>query len=142
MKTTVKLNHLAISVRDLEESISWYEDIFGLKVIAKMTIPHNGVNLAFVGNESFVIEMLCVPGANPLPDGRSHPDTDNATLGVKHLCVAVENNREFVEALRAKGVKIVFEPDGMPSYAAFINDPTGNIIEVFDTGFDISTIGH
>ena len=105
-----------------------------------MTIPHNGYKLAFIGNGEFILELFDVPNANPLPEGRSHPDTDNATLGVKHMCFSVDNNREFIQDLKERGVKVVFEPPNMPSYAAFVIDPTGNIIEIFDTSFDIATI--
>jgi catechol 2,3-dioxygenase-like lactoylglutathione lyase family enzyme len=138
--TPTKYNHTALSVRDLEESIEWYGEFFGLKELSRMTIPHNGFKLAFIGNENFTLELFCVPGANPLPEGRSHPDTDNCTLGVKHMCFAVDNNREFIQNLKERGVKIAFEPPNMPSYAAFINDPTGNIIEIFDTSFDVASI--
>jgi len=124
--------HVALSVRDIEESIAWYNDIFGLKTFMNSSIPHNGALMAFVGNENFRIELFQWPDFKPLPEGRSHPDTDNATLGCKHFCVAVDNAAEFVKGLRARGVNVVFEPAGMPSYCAFILDPTGNIIEVFD----------
>ncbi len=137
----MKLNHIALSVPNLEESVQWYKEILGFKELSRMTIPHNGVNLAFLKGGDLGLEILEVQGANPLPPERSHPDTDNNTHGVKHICISVDNNREFVEKLRRKGVKIVFEPEGMPSYAAFINDNAGNIIEIFDTSFDVATIG-
>lgn len=136
----MKLNHIALSVPNLEESVKWYKEMLGFKEVSRMTIPHNGVNLAFLKCGNFSIEILEVPGANPLPAGRSHPDEDNNTHGVKHICISVDNNREFVKDLKKKGVKVVFEPEGMPSYAAFINDNSGNIIEIFDSSFDIATI--
>lgn len=135
-----KFHHIALSVSNMEESVQWYKKYFDLDVVSRMTIPHNGVAIAFIGNEDFIIELLEVPGANPLPPERSHPDTDNQTLGCKHFCVAVENNVEFVNKLRADGVTIAFEPAGMPRYCAFVLDPTGNIIEVFDKDFDISSV--
>lgn len=135
MKAKVCLHHMAMSVKDLEESVAWYREMFGMSVIHTMTIEHTGARIAFVGNEDFVIEMLEVPGVKPLPEGRSHPDTDNAVMGFKHYCIIVENNKSFIEELKRKGVKVVFEfqPAGEESYAAFINDPTGNVIEVFDS---------
>lgn len=142
MKPMVKMHHIALSVPNLEESVQWYKDVLGLEVLSRQTIPHNGVNIAFIGNEDFIIEILGIPDGYLLPKDRSHPDTDNSTHGVKHICIAVDNNVEFVKQLKAKGVKVVFEPENMPRYAAFINDNTGNIIEIFDTDFDISTVGN
>ncbi len=134
MSAKVKLHHVAMSVNDLEESVAWYEEMFGMKVVHTMTIEHTGSKIAFVANEDFVIEMLQVPGSAPNPKERNHPDTDNAVQGFKHYCITVENNKEFIKGLVEKGVKIVFEfqPGGEESYCAFINDPTGNVIEIFD----------
>lgn len=134
MKAKVRLHHFAMSVKDLQKSVSWYEEMFDLKVINTISFEHTGAHMAFVGNEDFVIEMIQVPDAKPLPEGRSHPDTDNAVLGMKHYCISVEDNKTFIEGLKRKGVKVVFEvqPFDEESYAAFINDPTGNVIEVFD----------
>jgi catechol 2,3-dioxygenase-like lactoylglutathione lyase family enzyme len=134
-----QFHHVAISVRNLEESIAWYEDIFGLTVQATLKIPHNTTRVAFVGTKEFCIEILEVPGSAPLPEGRSHPDEDNLTLGVKHLCLIVDDPVEFTERARSKGVKVAFEVQDMPGgYVSFINDPTGNIIEIFKRGYDVS----
>ena len=141
MESKATFHHIGLSVKDMEESIKWYDDIFELKLLSRMTLPHNGVRLAFLGNGDFFIELFEVPDAKPLPPERSHPDTDNMTHGCKHFCVCVDNNREFVKNLKARGVKVVFEPEGAPSYCAFILDPTGNVIEVFDKTNDVSAIG-
>ena len=140
MEPVTIFHHVALSVKNIEESISWYDDVFDLKVLSRMTIPHNGTEIAFIGNSNFIIELLERGDAKPLPPERSHPDTDNATLGCKHFCVSVDNNYEFVQKLKARGVIVAFEPEGMPSYGAFILDPTGNIIEVFDKSFNVSNM--
>ncbi|HML37649.1 MAG TPA: VOC family protein [Bacillota bacterium] len=138
----MRLNHIALSVPDLEESVKWYKEILGFKELGRMVIPHNGVSIAFIKGGDFCLELLNVPGAKPLPPDRSHPDEDNRTHGVKHICITVDNGREFVEGLRKKGVKVVFEPEGMPAYGAFINDNTGNIIEIIDSSFDLEQMEH
>jgi len=140
MEPTTIFHHIALSVKDLEESVKWYDDVFDLKVLSRMTIPHNGARLAFIGNGNFIIELIQMPDSKPLPPERGHPDTDNATQGWKHLCVSVDNNYEFVQRLKARGIKVAFEPKGMPRYGAFILDPDGNIIEIFDKDFDVSVI--
>jgi len=138
MSKTAILRHVAISVPDVEQTVAWYRDCFGLEEISRMHIPHNGLEMVFIGNDDFVIELIQAPGANPLPEGRSHPDIDNFTHGVKHICIAVDNCKAFIEELKKKGVRVVFEfqPAGDISCAAFINDNAGNIIEVFDVQND------
>lgn len=138
MQPMTIFHHIALSVKSIEESIEWYDDVFGLRVLSRMTLPHNGTKIAFIGNDDFIIELFECPGARPLPPERSHPDTDNMTLGCKHFCVSVDNNFEFVQRMKARGVNVVFEPEGMPSYAAFILDPTGNVVEIFDKSYDVA----
>lgn len=127
-----KLHHVAISVPNLEESVAWYTEMLGLREIMRAGIPGTETRIAFVGNDDFQVEIFQVAGAKPLPKGRSMPNEDNATHGVKHLCLMVENARDYVAGLEARGVKKVFEPEGMPSYAAFVVDNAGNLIEFFD----------
>ena len=142
MEPKVTFHHVALSVRDMEESIAWYGEWFDFKVLSRMVIPHNGTRVTFIGNGDFIIELIVVEGAKPLPKERRHPDTDNATLGVKHICVAVDDNRAFVQKMKDAGVEIALEGDEpeMPRYGAHVLDPTGNIIEIFQKDFDVSTI--
>ena len=37
------VNHFAISVADLEESLAWYERVFGFQVLDRSEIPGTGV---------------------------------------------------------------------------------------------------
>ena len=139
---TVAFHHVALSVRDLEESIDWSGKFFGMKVLSRMTIPYSGASIAFIGNGEFIIELIYVEEHKPIPPERSHPDTDNEVLGVKHFCVAVDDNRAFIQMLKDNGVKIALEMQSppMPRYGAHVLDPTGNLIEIFQKDFDVATI--
>jgi len=129
----IKLHHVAISVPNLEESVTWYHDVLGFSETFRTSIPNTDVKIAFVGNDYFQIEIFEVPGADTLPKGRSHPNEDFKTHGVKHFCIIVPDAKQFVANLKEKSVEVVFEPKGMPSYAAFINDNAGNLIEIFES---------
>lgn len=137
MECKVRLHHFAISVEDLERSVAWYHDNFGLEVLHRMVIEHNQTRVAFVGNDQWAIEILEVPAHKPIPEYRLHPDTDNAVCGIKHFCIITDDNRAFIDRLKSRGVNVCFEyqPEGTgpESYCAFINDPDGNVIEVFDS---------
>lgn len=142
MEPKAVFHHVALSVADLDESIEWYNRYFDLKVLSSMTIPHVGTKIVFVGNGQFILELLKVKDPKPLPVERRHPDTDNATLGVKHICIAVDDNRALVDRMKVDGVEIAMEsePPEMPRYGAHVLDPTGNIVEIFQKDFDVSTI--
>jgi methylmalonyl-CoA/ethylmalonyl-CoA epimerase len=138
MSAIAKLAHIGISVEDISESLKWYHDVFGFELLSQKTLAHVGTKVAYIGNSDFIIELIKVVDPKPIPPERSHPDTDNSILGVKHFCVLVDNSREFVAKLKEKNVPVVFEPQTSESYVAFINDPTGNSVEIYDTTNDVS----
>ena len=123
----MKILHTMIRVNDLEESVRFYCDLLGMKLLRKKDYPSGRFTLAFVGygteSENAVIELT------------HNWDTREYELGnaFGHIAVGVEDIYETCEALRAKGAKIVREPGPMKhggSEIAFIEDPNGYKIEL------------
>ena len=48
------INHFAISVPDLEETIRWYSDIFGFTVIDRSEIPGAGIRVSHMQGAGFI----------------------------------------------------------------------------------------
>jgi catechol 2,3-dioxygenase-like lactoylglutathione lyase family enzyme len=128
---TMRLHHCAISVPDVEASIAWYQEMLGFEVFWRTVIPGLAVTLVQMKGAGFLLELFQVPGAAPLPEGRSHPDTDFRTHGVKHFAIEVSDAREFVKELQAKGVRLVHVAEFEGTYGAFILDNSGNLIEIW-----------
>ncbi len=126
------INHFAISVADLEETISWYSDIFGFTVMDRSVIPDAGIRVAHMQGKDFILEIFEAPGAAPLPEDRRFPNQDLMTHGNKHISFGVPDGHRAKEELTALGVEIamVAEVDG--TYGVFIRDNTGNLIEIFE----------
>jgi lactoylglutathione lyase len=125
----MRLLHTMIRVNDLEESIRFYCEILGMKLLRKKDYPSGRFTLAFVGYgaeaENTVVELTY------------NWDTHQYDLGngFGHLALGVEDIYGVCDQLRAKGVKIVREPGPMKhggSEIAFIEDPTGYKIELID----------
>ncbi len=123
----MKILHTMIRVNDLEESIRFYCDLLGMKLLRKKDYPDGRFTLAFVGygseSDAAVIELTY------------NWDTHQYDLGnaFGHLAVGVSDIYQTCEALRAKGGKIVREPGPMKfggSEIAFIEDPNGYRIEL------------
>lgn len=128
------INHFAISVPDLEASISWYARVFGFTVLDRSEIPGTGVRVSHMQGKGFVLEIFCPADGNPLPPERREPNTDFLTHGNKHISFGVRDGRIAKAQLEEMGVEIalVAEVDG--TYGVFIRDNTGNLIEIFEEG--------
>lgn len=121
------LLHTMIRVNDLDESLRFYCDHLGMKLLRKQEYPGGRFTLAFVGYgdeaSHSVIELTY------------NWDTHQYDLGnaFGHLAIGVPDIYKFCDQLRAKGVKVVREPGPMKHGAteiAFIEDPNGYRIEL------------
>jgi lactoylglutathione lyase len=118
-----------IRVNDLDESIKFYCDVLGMKLLRKKDYPSGRFTLAFVGygseSEQAVVELTY------------NWDTHKYDLGngFGHIALGVEDIYRTCDNLKARGAKIVREPGPMKhggSEIAFIEDPNGYKIELID----------
>ena len=125
----MRLLHTMIRVNDLEESIKFYCNLLGMKLLRKKDFPSGRFTNAFVGfgpeSEESVIELTY------------NWDTHQYNLGnaFGHIAIGVNDIHQACEALRSKGGKIVREPGPMKhggSEIAFVEDPNGYKIELIN----------
>jgi catechol 2,3-dioxygenase-like lactoylglutathione lyase family enzyme len=131
-KLEMNIHHVAISVQNMEETIIWYKEKLGFWLLSQTEIPGQNVKAAHMQGPGFLLEIFEAEGAAPLPEGRSHPNTDFRTCGVKHFSISVKGARSFVAELEKEGVTVAFVAEVDGTYGAFILDNTGNLIEIFD----------
>lgn len=125
----MRILHTMIRVNDLDESLRFYCEVLGMKLLRKKDYPSGRFTLAFVGYgteaEGAVIELTY--------NWNTHKyDLGN---GFGHIALGVEDIYRTCESLRAQGAKIVREPGPMKhggSEIAFIEDPSGYKIELID----------
>ena len=125
----MKFLHTMIRVNNLDESLDFYCNILGMKLLRRKEYPSGRFTLAFVGygdeSESTVVELT------------HNWDTDHYDHGnaFGHLAMGVEDIYKTCDELRRKGAKIVREPGPMKhggTEIAFIEDPNGYKIELID----------
>lgn len=123
----MRILHTMIRVNDLDDSLKFYCDVLGMRLLRKRDYPEGRFTLAFVGyggeDREAVIELTY------------NWDTHQYDLGngFGHLAVGVEEIYQTCEALRSKGAKIVREPGPMKfggSEIAFVEDPNGYRLEL------------
>ena len=128
------VNHYAISVADLEESLAWYQRVFGFQVISRGEVPGTGVQVGHMQAPGFLLEIFCAPDSRPLPEERKVPNLDFLTQGNKHISFGVPDAHALLPELERLGVHVAFIAQVNGTYGVFINDNTGNLIEIFEEG--------
>jgi catechol 2,3-dioxygenase-like lactoylglutathione lyase family enzyme len=140
-------HHVGISVRDLDEAIAFWSELFGFEVDFRTEIKPIKANLAFLKRDGFRLELFQVEGSRDVPPERLKPNTDLQVQGTKHVCFSVEDVQAAAEALHARGVRIVgimrghgtpmaveADPrlDGVkkPAMALFFLDPSDTLVEL------------
>lgn len=119
-----------MSVPDLGQAIDWYGAAFGFAEEFRFGIP--GAEVVMLKRGDLRIELFCVAGAAPLPEGRADPQGDVATHGNKHVAFAVPSLAAALTELADKGVEPVFTSSDGPQTIAFIRDCCGNLIELVE----------
>lgn len=131
------INHCAISVADIEETIKWYHDVFGFTVVNRSEIPEAGIKVAHLQGVGFLLEVFEALGANALPEDRRVPNRDLMTHGNKHMSFGVPDGKKAKAELEALGVEIAMVAEVDDTYGVFIRDNTGNLIEIFEESGDV-----
>jgi lactoylglutathione lyase len=125
-----------IRVNDLDESLRFYCDQLGMKLLRKHEFPGGRFTLAFVGFDSedntAVIELTYNWDTHQYDVGN----------GFGHIALGVSDIYKTCDNLRGKGVKVVREPGPMQhgkTVIAFIEDPNGYRIELIETKSPVSS---
>jgi len=123
----MRLLHTMIRVNDLDDSLRFYCDRLGMKLLRKQDYPGGRFTLAFVGYgdeaTDAVIELTYNWGTHQYELGNAFG----------HLALGVADIYKTCDDLRQQGVKIVREPGPMKhggTEIAFIEDPNGYRIEL------------
>ena len=97
------LNHVAIAVKNLEEALSVWENVFGLKPSRIEEVPDQGVKAALIPVGQCEIELL-----EPIdPNGGVAKFIERKGEGIHHICIEVDNTDEELKSLADKGVELI-----------------------------------
>jgi len=125
----MKFLHTMIRVNNLDESLKFYCDHLGMKLLRKQDYPGGEFTLAFIGygdeKNNTVIELTHNWGTSSYDQGNAFG----------HLALGVDDIYKVCSDLKAKGVKVVREAGPMKhgsAVIAFIEDPNGYKVELID----------
>ena len=125
----MRLLHTMLRVTDLEKSIDFYTNIFGMDLLRKKDFPEGKFTLAFLGygseDENTVLELT------------HNWETDSYDLGnaYGHIAIGVEDAYKACDEISAKGGDVVRPAGpmkGSTTVIAFVKDPDGYMVELIE----------
>ena len=121
---------VCISVRDLDESVSWYTEQLGFKPVLRQDFPELSARLAYLRYRNLVVELVeSSPSAGV---ARPTPPQHALVRGISQLTLYVSDARYALALVKANGLPIVMDLVEVPDIgvtAFFTQDPDGNLIE-------------
>jgi lactoylglutathione lyase len=123
----VRILHTMIRVGNLDESLRFYTEVLGMRLLRKKDYPDGKFTLAFIGygpeSEQAAIELTY------------NWDTDRYELGTGygHIALEVDDAYAACDEIRSRGGKVVREAGPMKhgtTVIAFVEDPDGYKIEL------------
>lgn len=123
--------HTMLRVGNLERSVKFYMDAFGMKELRRRDVPDGKYTLVFLGY-----------GDNPLHTQLELTynygvESYDIGTGFGHLAIGLPDVYATCEKLRAAGAKITREPGPVKfgtTVIAFVEDPDGYKIELIQRG--------
>ena len=131
----VGVDHVGVAVRDLDEAISFYTDVFGMRLRHRESNEEQGVEEAMlrIGDSMTEIQLLA-----PLtPDSPIGKFLDRNGEGIQQMAYRVVDVEEAAARLRAAGLRLLYEQPRRGTAGARINfvhpkDCGGVLVELIE----------
>jgi len=125
MNAEIKINqldHVAIIVKDLDASTTWYEKVLGLK---KYQLPKWG---AF---PIFMLSNKCGVALFPSRDDADYPDPNSKRIKIDHFAFNVDKENFNVAKKKYDDLKLEYTfQDHYYFHSIYTKDPDGHTVEL------------
>jgi methylmalonyl-CoA/ethylmalonyl-CoA epimerase len=101
----LKVDHIGVAVKSIEETKKLYHDLLGLPHAGNETVEEQKVTTAFFPVGDTEVELL----ESTADDGPIAKYLEKRGEGVQHVAFRVENIEEALAELKEKGVKLIDE---------------------------------
>ncbi|QTA88696.1 methylmalonyl-CoA epimerase [Desulfonema magnum] len=101
----LKIDHLGIAVKSMDEGKNFWSDILGLKFEGAETVQEQKVTTGFFPVGESEVELL----ESTSPDGPVAKYIEKKGEGIQHVAFRVENIEEALAELKERGVKLIDE---------------------------------
>ncbi|KAH7445756.1 hypothetical protein KP509_01G022700 [Ceratopteris richardii] len=139
-------------IKDPKVSLDFYSRVLGMKLLKRFDFPEMKFSLYFMGYENVddapedpvqrtvwafkckaTLELTHNWGTESDPDFKGYHNGNSEPRGYGHIGITVDDTYKACERFEKLGVEFVKKPDdGKMKGLAFIKDPDGYWIEIFD----------
>ena len=102
MKPT-HIEHLGIAVKNLDESIKYYQEVLGLECYSIEEVKDQKVRTAFFKLGNTKLELL----ESTDPEGPIGKFVEKKGEGIHHIAFAVEDTQKALDDAAAKGIQLI-----------------------------------
>ena len=106
-----KIDHIGIAVKNLEESLKFYEEVLGLECEGVEIVEEQKVKVAFLPIGDTEVELL----ESTETSGPISKYIEKTGEGVQHIAYRVDDIEKAIEGIKMKGIKMI---DEEPRYGA------------------------
>jgi catechol 2,3-dioxygenase-like lactoylglutathione lyase family enzyme len=151
------INHIALSVTDLNSAIKWYKEVFGFSVIngpVEIVVDDSPLGIAakdIHGPKLKKMRVVWLSSGNlvgfeifeyidPKAERRTNDNFEYWKSGFFHICITDPNIEELCKRISESGGRQrskIWEITPNNGYKiVFCEDPFGNIIEIYTHGYE------
>ena len=127
-----ELNHIAIAVKNIEETLEFYRLLFGLESGQIKEIVDQGVRAALIKVGKTQLEIIQPVQAS----GSVSRFINKKGEGLHHICFEVENLRATLKRLDEQGIELIDSSprEGLSGMIAFLHPSAtrGTLIELIE----------
>lgn len=128
----LRIHHVAMTIRNVGESIEWYQRNLDAEVIERYS--KHGLEIVHLTLGEARLELFGYGvGTEVLPEYRKELITDVHVVGTKHVCLETDDLDGLRQKLVKNNVEFATEVDtaGFGGQYVFIRDPNGILIELY-----------
>ena len=107
MSIDMTIDHICFAVKDIKETIAYWEEVFGYKQLTKPIInSRQKVKVVFLAKTNSITVKLI----EPLTDNRTLTNYVKMGGGFHHVCFKCDRLGEKIRELEKKGVRLLVAP--------------------------------
>ncbi len=107
----LKVDHIGIAVKNLDETLKFYTEVLGLECEGTEVVEEQKVRVAFLPVGDTEVELL----ESTSEDGPIARFIEKNGEGMQHMAFRVENIEEAIAYMKEKGMRMI---DETPRYGA------------------------